>query len=68
FIYKLFLIAQIIFYVAAIAGWLLIRGNKTFIAATIPFYFLFMNYCMLSGMMKFYTNDHSVLWEKARRV
>ncbi|MBD0333602.1 MAG: glycosyltransferase family 2 protein, partial [Chitinophagaceae bacterium] len=62
FIYKILLIAQVLFYIAALIGWLLIKKDKTFVPATIPFYFLFMNYCMLLGMIKFYTNKHSVLW------
>ncbi|MFN2457430.1 MAG: glycosyltransferase family 2 protein [Chitinophagaceae bacterium] len=67
-IYDYFFITQIIFYIAAVLGALLMRHNKTFILTTIPFYFLFMNFCMLQGLLLFLQKKQTVLWPKTERV
>lgn len=61
------LYAQIIFYVFAFAGWLLVRSGKRAGLFTIPFYFVFMNYCLVKGFIKFVKGRQSVLWEKSMR-
>jgi hypothetical protein len=43
-----------------------LSGKKTGIF-TIPFYFIFMNYCLVKGFVKFIKGRQSVLWEKSLR-
>jgi biofilm PGA synthesis N-glycosyltransferase PgaC len=66
-IYTLFLCEQLSFYAAALAGWLIIRSGKRAGILTIPFYFVFMNYCLVKGFIKFLKGEQTVLWEKAIR-
>ncbi len=66
--YDYLFIAQLLFYVAAIIGALLVRQNKVFILTTVPFYFLFMNFCMLQGLLLFLQKKQTVLWPKTERV
>ncbi len=61
------LYAQITFYVLAFAGWLFVRSGKKAGLFTIPFYFVFMNYCLVKGFIKFVKGRQSVLWEKSLR-
>ncbi len=61
------LYAQIIFYLLAIAGWLFVRVGKRAGVSTIPFYFVFMNYCLVKGFIKFAKGRQTVLWEKSLR-
>ncbi len=65
--YKILFASQVLFYMCAFGGWLLIKNNRSFFVLTIPFYFLFMNYCLLAGMFSFYSNKQTVLWQKAQR-
>jgi cellulose synthase/poly-beta-1,6-N-acetylglucosamine synthase-like glycosyltransferase len=65
--YKIFLAGQLAFYAAAFAGWLIIRLERTAGILTIPFYFVFMNYCLAKGFIKFLEGKQTVLWEKSVR-
>jgi cellulose synthase/poly-beta-1,6-N-acetylglucosamine synthase-like glycosyltransferase len=67
-LYDYLLFMQLIFYVAAGIGWLLLRLNHAFILTTVPFYFLFMNFCMLKGAYLFLSNKQTVMWSKAERT
>lgn len=66
-VYDYLLGAQALFYGAAFIGWLLIRRNRAFVLTTIPFYFLFMNYCMIKGLQQYHSGKQTVLWSKAER-
>jgi biofilm PGA synthesis N-glycosyltransferase PgaC len=65
--YEIFLFGQILLYVMAFAGALLNRRSNTPGVFTIPFYFIFMNYCLLKGFSRYLNKDQSVLWEKSLR-
>ncbi len=65
--YTLFLIAQLWLYTTALTGGLLISAGKRVALFTIPFYFVFMNYCLVRGLLKFLSGTQSVLWEKSLR-
>lgn len=65
--YMFFLIGQLVFYVAACIGWSLILSGKRPGILTIPFYFVFMNYCLVKGFIKFLKGKQSVLWDKSVR-
>jgi poly-beta-1,6-N-acetyl-D-glucosamine synthase len=66
-IYTWLFYMQVIFYLLALAGWTLMKKNSSFVLTTIPFYFLFMNFCMLAGWIRFMQGKESVLWRKAER-
>ncbi|MBC7874825.1 MAG: glycosyltransferase family 2 protein [Ferruginibacter sp.] len=65
--YSWTLYAQLFFYISALTGWLFVRSGKSAGFFTIPFYFLFMNYCLLKGFVKFVNGNQSVLWVKSLR-
>lgn len=65
--YLPFFVAQLVFYVFALAGWLFARLGKRAGLFTVPFYFVFMHYCLIKGFFKFLSGSQSVLWEKSQR-
>jgi biofilm PGA synthesis N-glycosyltransferase PgaC len=66
--YQFFLYMQILFYlIAGIGGLLLRSGRKTGIT-TIPFYFVFMNVCLVKGLSVFLNGEHTVIWQKSLRT
>ncbi len=65
--YDLFLGLQLLVYIIALVGYLLIRSGKNAGLSGIPFYFLFMNYCILRGFFRFLGRKQPVNWEKAQR-
>ncbi|MFI5133328.1 MAG: glycosyltransferase family 2 protein [Chitinophagales bacterium] len=65
--YSWFMYAQILFYGLALLGWLFVRmGWRTGIM-NIPFYFVFMNYCLVNGFITFLRGQQTVLWKKSVR-
>jgi poly-beta-1,6-N-acetyl-D-glucosamine synthase len=67
FFYSYSLVLQIIFYAAALAGWIFMMKGKRAALINIPFYFLFMNYCLVKGFFHFVARKQTVLWEKSER-
>jgi poly-beta-1,6-N-acetyl-D-glucosamine synthase len=65
--YTVFLYGQLAFYLAACIGWLFTLSGKSPGILTIPFYFVFMNYCLVKGFIKFLKGKQSVLWDKSVR-
>jgi cellulose synthase/poly-beta-1,6-N-acetylglucosamine synthase-like glycosyltransferase len=65
--YKIFLASQIVFYSLALLGWPFIQSEKRMAIVAVPFYFVFMNYCLVRGFIKFLRGSQTVLWEKSRR-
>lgn len=65
--YNWLLYAQLLLYVMAFAGWKLALTGRPPGILTIPFYFLFMNYCLAKGFARFIQGKQSVLWEKSLR-
>jgi poly-beta-1,6-N-acetyl-D-glucosamine synthase len=63
----LLLFAQSVFYLLAFFGWIIARSGRKANVFTIPFYFVFMNYCLAKGFVKFIHGQQSVLWEKSLR-
>lgn len=61
------LLLQTTFYAMAFIGWLLIRHSYKAGIFTIPFYFLFMNVCLIKGFGRYLKGQQSVLWEKSLR-
>lgn len=65
--FRLFLVAQALFYLAAIAGYLLQKRKIKVKALFIPFYFTFMNVSVYRGLVRYLKGNQSVLWERAGR-
>jgi biofilm PGA synthesis N-glycosyltransferase PgaC len=62
------MVGQVGFYSLAALGWLLERKEVRIKILFIPYYFCFMNYCVLVGIYRyFFTQKSSVLWDKAKR-
>ncbi len=65
--FDIMLALQIIFYLAAFAGWMLSRhGIKNKLLYT-AYYFVFMNLNVFRGMSYLCTHNNSGAWEKAKR-
>jgi poly-beta-1,6-N-acetyl-D-glucosamine synthase len=65
--YAWFLYAQLFFYTLAFWGWLIVNAGKKAGLLTIPFYFVFMNYCLVKGFARYAKGNYTVLWEKSLR-
>jgi len=65
--YVIFLLAQIVFYTIAVAGWLFARQNVKIKAFYIPYYFFFMNLSMFLGFFRFISGNQPVMWDKSSR-
>lgn len=67
-IYRLLLVMQIVFYLAAIFGWILERKEIKLKIFFIPFYFCLMNYAVMAGMVRYFSKkQQNAAWERARR-
>ncbi len=59
---------QVIFYGSAISGYFSNKNNQSMgLIATIPFYFLSMNFALLMGMFKAILGEKHGSWERIRR-
>lgn len=67
-IYLFLFIAQLLFYIVAISGWILECYQLKIKAVYVPYYFLVMNYAVFSGFFRFLQNKQSVNWERAKRA
>ncbi|HYM93327.1 MAG TPA: glycosyltransferase family 2 protein, partial [Chitinophagaceae bacterium] len=65
--YKWIFIAQLFFYCLAFAGWFFVRSGRRMGPLNIPFYFIFMNYCLVRGFIVFLRGKETVLWKKSLR-
>ena len=66
-LYEILLLGQVLFYFFALLGWLFVRSGKRAGLFTIPFYFVFMNYCLVKGFARNISGKQTVLWEKSVR-
>ncbi|MBA4196103.1 MAG: glycosyl transferase [Chitinophaga sp.] len=62
-----FFYAQIIFYSIALLDFLMQLLDINIKLISVPFYFVFMNACMLAGIIKYWLVGQSVNWTKAER-
>ena len=65
--FRWILIAQLFYYLLSLAGWLLLRTGRKAGLLGIPYYFLFMNSCLVKGFILYCKGQQTVLWEKAAR-
>lgn len=66
-IYDLVGLAQLLFYLAALAGWYLASKGKKHKLLYVPYYFLFMNLNVFKGVTYLLSHHTSGTWEKAKR-
>lgn len=66
-VYQLILAAQILFYSAALLGWLLEKQQIKIKALFIPYYFGVMNYAVIAGIFRYLFGEQSAAWEKSQR-
>lgn len=66
-IYQVLLAAQLFFYTLAFVGWILERREIKIKPLFVPFYFCLMNYAVIMGINRYFSNKQSAAWEKAKR-
>lgn len=66
-LYQVIAVLQLLFYLAALGGWLLDSMGRSSKALYVPYYFLFMNLNVFRGMKYLYTHQGAGTWEKAKR-
>jgi biofilm PGA synthesis N-glycosyltransferase PgaC len=66
--YLIFLVVQLLFYLAAFFGFLMERQKMKVKAFFVPYYFCLMNYSMYAGLVRLLRGRQSVLWERAKRA
>jgi len=59
---------QLAFYAAAGVGYVLENRQTRWKLTFVPFYFVFMNWCVLLGFWRYGNGNISGIWEKARRA
>jgi poly-beta-1,6-N-acetyl-D-glucosamine synthase len=65
--YTGFLAFQLFFYAMALLGCIPASSGRSMGILGVPFYFLFMNFCLVRGFIRFIKKDQTVLWEKSLR-
>ncbi len=66
-IYLIMLIAQLIAYGMAFAGWQADRFNRASRILAIPYYFVLVNVATVAAFIKFMTGESHVVWEPNRQ-
>lgn len=66
-IYLVILLAQLLFYASAFAGWMLEKRKVKVKVLFIPYYFCVMNYAVLAGIVRYIGGNQSSVWEKSKR-
>ncbi len=66
-IYPWLFVAQLLFYGAALAGYVMEKQHIRLKILFIPYYFCMMNYAVYLGFIRFIKGSQSVIWEKSAR-
>lgn len=66
-LYQIILLAQVLFYLASFAGYILESKKIKIKILFIPFYFSMMNYAAIAGTFRYFKGKQSAAWEKAKR-
>ena len=65
--YQLLMVAQILFYSAALVGFILENRRVRFKPVFVPYYFCIMNYAVLAGLSRYLSGQQKATWDKAQR-
>ncbi|MFA6588913.1 MAG: glycosyltransferase family 2 protein [Bacteroidales bacterium] len=66
--YLVLLLLQLLFYGAALLGWLFEQRKIKIRLFFVPYYFFVMNYAVFAGLWRYLGKKQSVNWERARRA
>lgn len=66
--YQLSLYTQLFFYGLALAGHLYRSAKVNIKDFYVPYYFVFMNWALVLGMLRFANGQSTAVWEKAQRM
>jgi cellulose synthase/poly-beta-1,6-N-acetylglucosamine synthase-like glycosyltransferase len=66
-VFNSLLLIQVVFYSLAFAARFFIATGRRMGVLNIPFYFVFMNFCLVKGFFNYIQGRYSVLWEKSIR-
>jgi cellulose synthase/poly-beta-1,6-N-acetylglucosamine synthase-like glycosyltransferase len=66
-LYTVILILQFIFYISAIAGFILEKKQIKIKVLFVPYYFCVMNYAVFRGIIRYCSRKQSATWEKSKR-
>jgi biofilm PGA synthesis N-glycosyltransferase PgaC len=64
-VYRLSLVAQVFFYIAALGGFLLRDARRTIRALIVPYTFCLLNVATTVAFFHFLTNQKDAIWERA---
>ena len=65
--YSLVMVAQLLFYFAAIIGFIVANRKLHFKPVFVPYYFCIMNYAVLAGLKRYLSGNQNSAWDKAIR-
>ena len=66
-LYQGLFLFQLVFYLAAVVGYLLEKRQVRWKLLFLPFYFCMMNYAVFAGIKNYMQGSQSVLWAKSKR-
>jgi len=66
--YELTALGQILFYSMAAIGWLGARTNTKWPIVYLPYYFFFMHWAVLLGLLRYLGGKQDARWEKSGRI
>ncbi|MFC4873269.1 glycosyltransferase family 2 protein [Negadavirga shengliensis] len=66
-IYQVVMVGQVLFYLAALAGYIMENKQVRLKILFVPYYFCMMNYAVLAGLFRFLKGNQKGVWEKAKR-
>ena len=65
--YQLLMVAQVLFYSAALLGFVFENRKVKFKPVFVPYYFCIMNYAVLAGLSRYLSGQQKATWDKAQR-
>ena len=65
--YMTLMLAQVLFYTAAMIGFVLENRRVKFKPVFVPYYFCIMNYAVLAGLQRYLSGQQKATWDKAQR-
>ncbi|HEV8504927.1 MAG TPA: glycosyltransferase family 2 protein [Chitinophagaceae bacterium] len=61
------LVGQSAFYLLALTGWICVVTGRRMGILAVPFYFVFMNLCLVKGFFNYVRGRQTILWERSMR-
>jgi cellulose synthase/poly-beta-1,6-N-acetylglucosamine synthase-like glycosyltransferase len=67
-LYTVIMVLQLLFYLAALTGWILENRKLKVKVLFVPYYFFIMNYSVYLGFFRYLRRTQSVNWDRAKRA